>query len=240
MKFLDLKEESLIGGEVRRHWYYRAKLAAVSAALGDMEPRAALDVGSGSGFFPRELLRAGLLRAATCVDPGYPSDRDERAGGKPLLFRRQVASSDAGLVMMMDVIEHVADDVGLVAEYAGKVAGGTRFLVTVPAFQWLWSGHDEFLQHHRRYTLRQLEATLRRGGLRVLGGSYFFGALFPLAAAARIAARLGRRGGEPQGQMKTFGPVSNAVLLGICQAEMPFFRRNRIGGLTAMAWALKP
>ena len=55
---------------------------------------------------------------------------------------------------MMDVLEHVSDDVGLVREYAKRAKPGTRFVVSVPAFMWLWSGHDVFLEHHRRYTLR--------------------------------------------------------------------------------------
>ncbi len=58
---------------------------------------------------------------------------------------------------MMDVIEHVEDDVGLVRGYVDKVAGGTRFIVTVPALMWLWSGHDVFLEHYRRYTLTSIE-----------------------------------------------------------------------------------
>jgi hypothetical protein len=61
----------------------------------------------------------------------------------------------------MDVIEHVEDDVGLVREYANKVAPGTRFITTVPAFMWLWSGHDVFLEYFRRYTLRGSEQSCR-------------------------------------------------------------------------------
>jgi hypothetical protein len=75
-----------------------------------------------------------------------PKTGEERIG-KPLLFRRSVDQSDADLVLLMDVIEHVEDDVGLVREYANKVAPGTRFITTVPAFMWLWSGHDVFLEH---------------------------------------------------------------------------------------------
>ena len=94
---------------------------------------------------------------------------------------------------MMDVLEHVPDDAALVAEYAARVPPGARFLITVPAFQWMWSGHDVLLEHFRRYTLRQIEAAVSRGGLRVERGCYFYGGVLPLAAATRLAARL--RGG---------------------------------------------
>lgn len=192
---MDLKEESLVA-DPQRHWYYRAKTGAMLRLLGRDAPAAVLDVGAGSGLFSRALLRRTSCARATCVDPGYPGDSDETEAGKPLAFRREVASSKADLVLMMDVLEHVADDADLVAAYAGRVGAGTRFLITVPAFQWMWSGHDVLLQHHRRYTLRQIEAAATRGGLRVVRGCYFYGGVLPLAAATRLAWRL--RGGPPR------------------------------------------
>jgi hypothetical protein len=95
------------------------------------------------------------------VEPGYPEDRDEERMGKPLLFPRSVDQSDADLVLLMHVIEHVEDDVGLVREYADKVAPGTSFITTVPAFMWLWSGHDVFMEHFRRYTCGEANASFR-------------------------------------------------------------------------------
>ena len=88
---------------------------------------------------------------------------------------------------MMDVLEHVDDDRGLVRHYAGKVPAGAHFLVTVPAFRFLWSGHDVFLEHKRRYRLREIEATMRDAGLEIVRGAYYFGLIFPLAAAVRLA-----------------------------------------------------
>src|SRR5258708_26951912 len=112
--------------------------------------RSVLDVGAGTGFFSAALLRETPCTEATCVDPGYMVERDQIVAGKHLFFKKQVDRSDADLVLMLDVIEHVEDDVGIVAEYVAKVRSGTRFVVTVPAFMWLCSGHDIFLVHHRR------------------------------------------------------------------------------------------
>lgn len=237
---MDLKETSLLGTAPERHWYYRSKLAAMTRITAGRKVSGVLDVGSGSGFFPRQMLLAGLADRAVCVDPGYASDSDEEVGGRPLLLRREVAGSDADLVLMMDVLEHVPDDAGLVAEYVGKVASGTAFFATVPAFQWLWSGHDVFLEHHRRYTVRGLEAALGRGGVRVEGGCYFYGAVFPAAAAMRLAARLPGAEAEPRSQMRPAGRAANAVLSAVCRAETAVMRANRVGGLTAVAWGVKP
>lgn len=243
---MDLKEEALLGDQVREHWYYRAKLAALLQATAGVTPCTVVDVGAGAGFFSRALLEAGRVEKAICVDPGYPADRDEQVAGRPLLFRRTLDDQgvdghvDAGLVLLMDVLEHVEDDAGLLREYVAKVSPGARFLVTVPAFQWLWSGHDVFLEHYRRYTLPGLEAVLRSTGLRIDFGSYYYGAVLPIAALFRLGRRLlGDRGQAPKSDMRRFGPVLNGVFMGACRAELPFLRMNRIAGLSVFALATK-
>jgi hypothetical protein len=65
----------------------------------------------------------------------------------------------------------------------------------VPAYQWLWSGHDEVLGHRRRYTAAELRAAVERAGFTVLRVSYFNTLLFPLLLVARAGKRLrGDRG----------------------------------------------
>ena len=237
---MDIKEEGLIRGDIASHWYYRAKLTALHRVIRGLQPSSVLDVGAGLGFFSRALLKETELTAATCVDPSYLVDRDETVAGKPLWFRRHSDRSEADLVLMMDVIEHVQNDVGLVAEYAAKVRSGTYFVITVPAFMWLWSDHDVFLEHYRRYTLPGIERTLRAGGLRIERGCYFYGCLLPLAAAQRIAGRIVRGGNfAPRSGMRDHGAFLNALLWMICRMELPFFEANRVAGLTAFVRASK-
>ena len=88
------------------------------------------------------------------MDIGYRQDRDETWCGKPIAFRRAIDHCQADLVLAMDVIEHVEDDAALISAYCDLAPRGTRFIISVPAFNFLWSAHDIFLEHHRRYTLR--------------------------------------------------------------------------------------
>jgi hypothetical protein len=238
---LDIKEAGLIAGDLDRHWYYRAKLAALTRMISARSVGSVLDVGAGIGFFAEALLRDTTAASATCVDPGYPAENDRQVAGKKLEFRRGIDRSKAELVLMMDVLEHVPDDVGLLRDYVAKVDPGTHFVVTVPAFMWLWSGHDVFLGHHRRYTLPQIERAMAAAGLRVERGCYYYGAVLPLAALSRIAGRLaGDRGQEPRSQMRAFGKLSNALFWAVCRAELLLFKMNRLAGLTALVRAVKP
>jgi 2-polyprenyl-3-methyl-5-hydroxy-6-metoxy-1,4-benzoquinol methylase len=233
---MDLKEEDILGADIARHWYYRSKAAALRRMVGPLAPQRLLDVGAGSGFFSRHLLAEGGAQSALCIDPGYERERDERLDGKPVLYRRTCGATDCDLVLMMDVLEHVDDDVGLTRHYAAKVPSGAHFLVTVPAFRFLWSGHDVFLEHKRRYTLPEVETTLRDAGLAVVKGAYFFGFIFPLAAAVRLAARGDTR---PRSSLSKQGALANGLLAAVCAAERPLFPINRLAGLSAFVLARK-
>ena len=114
---------------------------------------------------------------------------------------------------------------------------GAHFLATVPAFRFLWSGHDVFLEHKRRYRLPEIETTMREAGLEVVHGAYYFAFVFPLAAAVRLASR---GNVEPRSSLKMHGPLTNALLTATCAAELPLFPFNRLAGLSAFVLARKP
>lgn len=238
---MDLKEIEILGDQVDRHWYYRSKAKALLAILGEAPVVSVLDIGAGSGFFAKHLLSEGRARDATCVDISYDADWDETVAGKPVYFRRVIERSNADVALAMDVLEHVDDDVGLLAEYVGKVQPGTRFVISVPAFRFLWSAHDVFLEHRRRYLVPEIERVAERAGLNVDRGCYFFGAVFPLAATLRLAANaFGGRDQEPRSQLGRHHPAVNEILATMCAAELPVMKHNRLFGLSAFCLASKP
>lgn len=239
---MDLKETDILGEDIGKHWYYKSKSNAMMRLLSGASPSVILDVGAGSGFFSKKLLSDTSAKEAWCVDISYEADSETLEAGKPVYFRRSVDETEADLVLLMDVLEHVDDDVGLLNEYVKKVPRGALFLISVPAFQFLWSGHDVFLEHKRRYRLSQLEGVVRRAGLTVQYGSYYFGAVFPIAAAIRLSTNLVQRGRccKPQSQLTQHHPFVNDTLAALSAAEMPFILHNRLAGLTVFVVAVKP
>lgn len=238
---MDLKETDILGDFTPEHWYYKAKAAAMMRLLGAHSPERILDVGAGSGFFSRHILASTNAKKAWCVDISYATDSDGQEQRKPVYYRRAVDDVDADLVLLMDVLEHVDDDVGLLSDYVGRVPAAARFLISVPAFQFLWSGHDEFLEHKRRYTLTQLERVATSAGLTLVRGSYYFGLILPLAAATRLVGRL--RSASPdasRSQLKIHHPLVNGTLSALCRAELPLLPFNRLAGLTVFCMARKP
>jgi SAM-dependent methyltransferase len=236
---MDIKEQDILGDRIGQHWYYRAKGAAMRRLLGAAPLRHVLDVGAGSGVFSRLLLEHGA-GAATCVDPGYAAESEEIHAGRPIRFVRNVGPGDYDLLLLMDVLEHVDDDVGLLREYADRAPAGARFLITVPAFQWLWSGHDLFLEHRRRYTLQQTEGVVARAGLTVVHGCYYYGFLLPLAAGRRLAGRLaGASRHVAKSDLQLHSPLVNTALGAVCAAELGVFTANRVAGLTVLCLARK-
>lgn len=227
---MDLKEESILGDAIHDHWYYVSKARMLESHL-DHKPNTVLDVGAGVGWFSRRLLKDGYAKAATCVDPGYPEEREEVVDGRPISFRRSIDSTGADVVLLMDVLEHVDDDVGLLREYVQKSSKQTRFFITVPAFQFLWSAHDEFLEHRRRYTLPMLERVVAEAGLKPVRSHYYFGHVFPAAVVVRL---LGRFRKADRSDMKPAHPMVNSVLKKVCGLENIWMRRNRLAGLSVV------
>ena len=235
---MDLKEQEILGDSAGAHWYYRAKSAAMLQMLGHAPVQSVLDVGAGSGFFSRQVLDRTQASAAICVDPNYPAEHEELHGGKPLSFVQDVSRFDGDLVLMMDVLEHVPDDTALLAGYAAKVAAGTRFLLTVPAHMWMWSGHDVFLEHHRRYTVGEVDRLVARAGLKLLRSSYYFGLTLPLAAGMRLGRRLNPfQRDAAASDMRPHGAAVNAALWQVSRAELGLLGRNRVAGLSVVALA---
>jgi SAM-dependent methyltransferase len=236
---MDLKEVGLLGGDEGGHWYYASKARALRRCLLDRQPEHILDVGAGSGFFSKMLLRETTARSAICVDPGYTEDRSEIQSGKPIAFRRVHGAGNADVILLMDVLEHVDDDVGLLKAYAESARPGTRFIVSVPAFSWLWSAHDDFLEHRRRYTLKQILGVLSDAGLSPVTGFYFFAALFPAVVAQRLGRRWWSTNRIPGSDLRQHHPLTNDILTRVCQAECAIARHNRAFGLTAFGVAEK-
>jgi SAM-dependent methyltransferase len=96
-----------------------------------------------------------------------------------------IADCGADMIVMLDVLEHIDDDLAALKAVSGKLKPGARLLVTVPALPALWSVHDEEHHHKRRYTAQTLRDVVAKSGLELEKISYFNTLLLPLIAGLR-------------------------------------------------------
>jgi|SRR5579871_144864 len=229
---MDVKEEQLLGGGAGEHWYYRSKQLALDALLRHVPYTRVLDIGAGSAVFSKHLLENGAL-SAVCVDPAYAAESAESYCGKSIRYVRDVEPCGADLVLLMDVLEHVEDDVGLIRESMKGAAPGAFAAISVPAFPSLFSAHDRFLDHKRRYRMNTLENVARAAGLKVVSASYFFAMILPLVATLRFL----QKNGPPKSSLVPHPRPVNDLMTFAHRVELPFFRFNRLGGLSVFCLA---
>jgi hypothetical protein len=239
---VDLKEMATASlARPMDHWYYRTKRISlrkffrlVHAQSGG--PLDVVDIGAGSGTFSEDLATCGgpAIRDIVRVDTAYTAERtaaDSRLAGGVVREQRSMPERIEGaLVLLMDVLEHVEDDRALLRSVVASCRGPNYFFLTAPAFQSLWSGHDEFLGHRRRYTLRSLGAVARDAGLQVTAGYYIFGSILPLVWALRRLPAQQTVGS----QMKPVHPLVNQILTVAGRFEGLWTRWNRLAGLTVV------
>jgi SAM-dependent methyltransferase len=181
----------------QRHWWYKARrkvLAALIARVVRPAPASRiLEVGCGTGHNFPMLGQFGAVEAIE-VDPAARTMAEQRlgrpVGSAPLPALDGVPDGAFDLVGSFDVIEHIEDDRAALAGIARCLAPGGRFVMTVPAHQWMWSAHDVVNHHHRRYSKPGLAALFEGGPLKLEGIGYLNSLLFPVAVAARAAGRL--------------------------------------------------
>jgi SAM-dependent methyltransferase len=181
-----------------QHWWYRGRRTVLERVLDDLRlPARAriLDAGCGSGRNMVEFARHGTVTgvelSATSVALGRERGAGEVIEGSVLDMPFEADSFD--LAASLDVIEHLQDDLQALRELRRVVAPGGSLLVTVPAYQWLWSGHDEINHHFRRYTRRSLQRIGEQAGWHQVRTTYFNSLLLPAAILLRVLDRFSRK-----------------------------------------------
>jgi SAM-dependent methyltransferase len=140
--------------------------------------RTVLDVGAGAGVFG-EHLRARLpgVRYAF-AEPLAPLAADLGARfGSSADWTARGDWRDADAAVLLDVLEHQADDAGFLRDLVAKLRPGSLLVVTCPALEALWSAWDVRLGHFRRYRLRALRRLLALSGLELVDSRYLFQAM---------------------------------------------------------------
>jgi SAM-dependent methyltransferase len=198
------------------HWWFVARRRILETLIRRVVRLPAkariLEVGCGTGHNLAMLKKFGSVEASE-LDRSARVVANKRLRGKvkeaklPDLSMFERNSYD--LVALLDVLEHVPDDLASLRAIHRRLKPGGKLLLTVPANPWMWSAHDKAHHHFRRYTKGSLEELFLRSGLEVELLSYFNTLLYPLVAAARLVGKVTR---SRSADDKLPGDLVNGVL----------------------------
>jgi SAM-dependent methyltransferase len=182
------------------HWWFLARRRILKALIQRVvrPPNRAriLEVGCGTGHNLAMLKEFGRVEASE-LDRCARALANKRLPGKvkeaKLPDLSMFERNGYDLIALLDVLEHVPDDLGSLRAIHRRLKPGGALLMTVPANPWMWSAHDAAHHHFRRYTKKQLQELFLRSGLEIQLLSYFNSLLFPLVAAARIVGKITRK-----------------------------------------------
>jgi len=184
------------------HWWYVARRDVLHDLIARRVklPTGAriLEIGCGTGHNLAMLERFGSVEAVE-LDEAARGVATQRFGpvvsDARLPELQGIGEGCYDLVALLDVLEHVEDDVAALRAIARRLKPGGTIVLTVPQHGWLWSGHDVANHHFRRYSKAGLRTAIGAAGLKLDLMTSFNSLLFPLAAADRVAARVrGREG----------------------------------------------
>jgi SAM-dependent methyltransferase len=198
------------------HWWFIARRRILKTLIGRVvrPPKKAriLEIGCGTGHNLAMLKAFGRVEASE-LDACARALASKRLPGKVKEAKLPDVSmferNGYDLIALLDVLEHVPDDLASLRAIHRRLKPGGALLMTVPANPWMWSAHDVAHHHFRRYTKKQLEELFLRSGLEVQLLSNFNTLLFPLVAAARVVGKITRKQSADD---KLPSPAVNAAL----------------------------
>lgn len=207
----------------QNHWWYRGTRSVYRALLRQYVPASCdsvLDLGCGTGGNLKLLSDWG---AVIGLEPWRPALMLCPSGVAALVQGKAETlpfyDDTFGLVAMLGVIEHVADDVGMLREARRICRPGGIILLLTSAFMFLWSQHDEVNRHVHRYTIRELQGKAKGVGLQVRYSSYLNFFLFPSAVFVRLIQHVLPRRGGPHMDMFPVSEPFATVLTGLLALE---------------------
>jgi ubiquinone/menaquinone biosynthesis C-methylase UbiE len=227
------------------YFWYRARLdiliSLTNRFINRGTPLRILNIGGGTGATSRGFSRFGEV---ITFDIACEALLLARNRGLSKLIQGDAPSlpftdNSFDLVLLLDVIEHLEDDIAALIEARRVLSPEGTALITVPAYRFLWGRMDEIGGHHRRYLKRELEGRLKKSGFQPIKISYFNTLLFPLALIERASERF-RKIKKGEDFLPQLPPFLNRAFYHIFSLERQILPRFDLPfGLSVVALAKK-
>lgn len=212
------------------HFWFRARNRLITWAMRRYFPDAKriLEVGCGTGFVLsgiRDAYPGAELYGSEIYASGleFASRRVQLATLFQMDARKIPFASEFDVIGAFDVLEHIEQDQDVLRGMYRACAPGGGIVLTVPQHMFLWSEHDEYACHVRRYGARDLKNMLLQAGFELLRTTSFVSLLLPLLVVSRVFKRKGTAGGDGLAEYRIAAGV-NAVLERVLDLERAMIR----------------
>jgi len=248
---MDLNYEQKYHQLEEQHWWFAGRRDAVRKLIHSLRvplSNDVLEIGCSAGPL-QQILRADGYTNLTGIDISESAIALAKKRGIPNVSLMDGANLDFpdqsfDLLLASDVLEHIEDEERATHEWHRVLRPGGRMIVFVPAFQLLWTKHDEINHHYRRYTAGNLRRTLQQAGLEIERSSYWNSSLFFPASIIRVAQRIIQNRSTINthtGDLKELPNWINSALSLLLKAENNILRYTRLPvGVSVFAVARKP
>jgi SAM-dependent methyltransferase len=179
---------ALISSFEEKHWWYQERKWLLKSFVKKYKVSGkAIDIGASAGYYSAALVKLGLdviaienepVGISVCKSRGLET-MNGRAESLP------ITSNSQDVVLLMDVLEHIENDIMAINEVSRVLKVGGLLFLTVPVGMELWSNHDIQAKHFRRYEFRTIENLLDLHDIEILSSRYWNVILRPILLVRR-------------------------------------------------------
>jgi SAM-dependent methyltransferase len=191
-----------------------------------------LEVGCGTGGLTQSLIEFGDV---TGFDISTDAIEYCKRRGINNVFVKDVTDLDVSpynhkfdLILMLDVLEHLQEDVLIMKKVREMLNDTGLFFINVPAHKFLWSEHDEALEHKRRYHRVELLKKLRDAGFEIVSESYFVSLVSPIIILYRFWGNIFGKSAYPKTSYVLLPKKLNDFLVKLLEFESNILMKMRI------------
>lgn len=167
------------------YWWFTARNIIISKIINKIIPSLSkqskiLDIGCGTGGFASYISKDYDI---SCLDTSTTALDYCKKRGLSNLYNSTIAelpdeAKPFDAAIMLDVLEHIEDDKSALKDVHGILKEGGYYIMSVPAYKWMWSKHDEIHMHYRRYTKKEVTNLIEKAGFEIKYSSHFNSFLF--------------------------------------------------------------
>ena len=174
-----------------RHWWWRSREGEILRQLDRFMKRdgsnSILDVGCGDGLFFDKLESFGSVAGVEADPHTMTADNRWRKQIHCRFFDDQFQPNKKyDAILMLDILEHMPDAPGALRHAKTLLNPNGILIATVPAFNSLWTSHDDLNHHEIRYTKKTFCPIVSESGFDLLESRYLYHWTCPVKLAIRL------------------------------------------------------